>query len=75
MTSITGRIQTFTPTDLATFAITPITGGTATNPSIFQYNFPSPISTVSAQAIQLAITLTGSSDSFMNVYSVVFGFN
>jgi len=75
VTSITGRIRTFTPTDLATFGITPLTGGTATNPSIFQYNFPSPISTASARAIQLAITLVGSSDSVINVYSVSFGFN
>uniref|UniRef100_A0A6C0KPT0 Uncharacterized protein n=1 Tax=viral metagenome TaxID=1070528 RepID=A0A6C0KPT0_9ZZZZ len=75
VTTITGRIRTFTPTDLATFTITPLTGGTDTNPSIFQYNFPSPISTASLRAIQLAITLEGSSDSVINVYSVSFGFN
>jgi hypothetical protein len=77
VSNITGDIRDFTNTTVTTpFTITANSGGNIeTNPNIFQYTFPTPITTVTARAIQLVITITGTNSSTMFIYSVSLGFN
>ena len=75
ITSITGIVRDFAGTNITTFTITPVSGGTSTNPSIFQYTFPAPITTSSVRALQLAVTVIGASNATMNIYSISLGFN
>lgn len=73
--SITGIIRDFSPSNIETFAITPISGGTETNPSLFQYTFPTPITTLSPRGLQIAINVTlTSGDASVNILSIVLGF-
>ncbi len=47
---------------------------TATDPNIFQYNLPTPVSTLTLRGLQIILTATGTNSSTMNIYTVVFGF-
>ena len=72
--TITGIIRDFTPTDITSFTITATAGGnTATNPNLFQYTLPTPISTTSIRALQFAITVSGGTS--VNIYSLTLGYN
>ena len=76
VTSITGIIQTFAPATVASFSITPVTQTTQLVPHIFQYNFPTPITTNSVRALQMAVNIVNSGGiSPVYIYGITLGFN